>query len=370
MKTAKMLEIFFLGIFLAAGCEIAYAQDPAEEPPAYPGNDAATPGGTAQNGGAIENASYFKDQLAPYGQWVGHESYGEVFVPKVDPTWRPYTNGSWSYTDQGWAWVAAESWGWGPFHYGRWFYDHNIGGWGWVPGTVWSPAWVAWRQGGGYLGWAPLPPSAGFSEEAGLDLGGREIAPSFFTFVAEAALLAPHIATAILPTARNVAIVHNTANITNYTVVDHHIINHGVSAEHIEQVTGRPVVRQRVATLTGSGSGGRFGAFYQPPALAKATPRPEFGRQISPSARNLNSAHERSAMKTREQQGAAPRAGLSAPKKENSQQSDALRRAQQLQERQKQQQQLQQQQQQRQQQNKQEQKPKEKEKEKERKPPQ
>jgi hypothetical protein len=31
-------------------------------------------------------------------------------------------------------------------------------GWGWVPGTMWGPAWVSWRSGGGYAGWAPLPP--------------------------------------------------------------------------------------------------------------------------------------------------------------------------------------------------------------------
>src|SRR6185295_1873761 len=28
----------------------------------------------------------------------------------------------------------------------------------WIPGTLWSPAWVAWRQGRNYVAWAPLPP--------------------------------------------------------------------------------------------------------------------------------------------------------------------------------------------------------------------
>jgi hypothetical protein len=31
-------------------------------------------------------------------------------------------------------------------------------GWCWIPGTLWGPAWVSWRWGGGYVGWSPLPP--------------------------------------------------------------------------------------------------------------------------------------------------------------------------------------------------------------------
>jgi hypothetical protein len=60
-------------------------------------------------------------------------------------------------TEYGWTWVSDWDWGWAPFHYGRWL---TIGGYGWcwVPGTIWGPAWVSWRYGGGYAGWAPLPP--------------------------------------------------------------------------------------------------------------------------------------------------------------------------------------------------------------------
>jgi hypothetical protein len=50
------------------------------------------------------------------------------------------------------------AWGWAPFHYGRWFYSGEVHGWVWVPDTVWGPAWVEWRAGGGYVGWTPLPP--------------------------------------------------------------------------------------------------------------------------------------------------------------------------------------------------------------------
>ena len=103
----------------------------------------------------------FRDALAPHGSWVSTAEYGQVWIPStavVGADFTPYyTGGRWNYTDYGWTWVSDYRWGWAPFHYGRW---HMIGnyGWGWIPGRVWGPAWVHWRMGGGYVGWAPLPP--------------------------------------------------------------------------------------------------------------------------------------------------------------------------------------------------------------------
>lgn len=100
----------------------------------------------------------FYDELTPYGQWVEDEEYGYVWVPDVDDGFRPYfTNGHWVMTEYGNTWVSSYSWGWAPFHYGRWVYDYYYG-WMWVPGYEWGPAWVCWRYGGGYYGWAPLGP--------------------------------------------------------------------------------------------------------------------------------------------------------------------------------------------------------------------
>ena len=86
------------------------------------------------------------------------DDYGYVFQPNVtDPHWAPYTDGHWVYTDAGWTWVSDEPWGWATYHYGRWINIDGTG-WVWVPGYRWAPAWVSWRYGGGYCGWAPLPP--------------------------------------------------------------------------------------------------------------------------------------------------------------------------------------------------------------------
>lgn len=117
----------------------------------------------------------FHDDLSPWGDWLRVEPWGWVWTPwDVEPGWRPYTDGRWVWTDLGWTWVSERPWGWAPFHYGRWTY-HPYYGWLWVPGTDWAPAWVAWRQGHGWIGWAPLPPDIRWRFGIGLDLGGLDL---------------------------------------------------------------------------------------------------------------------------------------------------------------------------------------------------
>jgi len=99
----------------------------------------------------------FYDNLAPYGEWVYDARYGNVFVPYEDPGFRPYTRGHWVMTEYGNTWVSDDPWGWACYHYGRWTYNGYYG-WIWIPGHEWAPAWVSWRYGGGYCGWAPLGP--------------------------------------------------------------------------------------------------------------------------------------------------------------------------------------------------------------------
>ena len=102
----------------------------------------------------------FQSALAPYGTWADDPAYGVIWIPspaQVGDDFTPYaTNGDWLDTEYGWTWSSGYSWGWAPFHYGRWV--SSARGWAWVPGTLWGPAWVSWRAGGGYVGWAPLPP--------------------------------------------------------------------------------------------------------------------------------------------------------------------------------------------------------------------
>jgi hypothetical protein len=150
----------------------------------------------------------FYDQLAPHGEWVqvrpeeiglkpkvasskssindnhllsnllgikdanasSNMDFGMIFVwsPSQDLSvtgtvgenhqYRPYRHGQWVYTDEGWYFRASTRWEETVHHHGRWVYSPTAG-WLWVPGRVWAPAWVNWRQNNDYVSWAPLPPS-------------------------------------------------------------------------------------------------------------------------------------------------------------------------------------------------------------------
>ena len=103
----------------------------------------------------------FYDELAPYGEWVYHPAYGYVWLPRSVPeNWRPFTIGRWISTDEyGWYWDSPEPFAWAVYHYGRWGFDPAYG-WYWVPGDTWAPAWVQWRYGTDYVGWAPIEPDS------------------------------------------------------------------------------------------------------------------------------------------------------------------------------------------------------------------
>jgi hypothetical protein len=134
-----------------------------ETAPADGGTGATGPGADSPTGAVTNESATFQtfyDGLAGQGTWIQTQQFGYVWQPQVtDPNWAPYTDGYWAYSDQGWFWVSNEAWGWATYHYGRWA-NLDGTGWVWVPGYVWAPAWVSWRYGNGYTGWAPLPPDS------------------------------------------------------------------------------------------------------------------------------------------------------------------------------------------------------------------
>jgi hypothetical protein len=141
----------------------------------------------------------FEGELAPYGSWIDMPTYGRVWSPSVNlvgADFYPYaTGGHWVETEYGWTWVSDWSWGWAPFHYGRWL-DVAGFGWCWVPGSIWGPAWVTWRSGGGYAGWAPLPPR-------GITVGPPGSPRTPWRFVVAGQLGASHpafVPTSVIPT--------------------------------------------------------------------------------------------------------------------------------------------------------------------------
>jgi hypothetical protein len=185
--------------------------------------------------------SFFHDRLAPYGHWVMHPRYGWVWYPtSVEAGWRPYTHGDWVLTEEyGWYWDSDYAWGWAPFHYGRWAYDDEYG-WIWVPGPVWAPAWVVWRSGGGYVGWAPMPPAAVWQE--GIGFGGISVDVTFapaWTFCEERYVAAPR--PILVPPARNLTIIKQTTNVTNYVTINNRIVNKSLDIHRIEAAANRRI---------------------------------------------------------------------------------------------------------------------------------
>jgi hypothetical protein len=149
----------------------------------------------------------FYDQLAPHGEWIQVKpeeigmkpkvvtsnsssssrltianllgikdanasdlDFGMIFVWQPSPDmsvnmsvgddheYRPYRHGQWVNTDEGWYFRAPSPWEETIHHHGRWAYSPTAG-WLWIPGRLWAPAWVNWRQNDDYVSWAPLPPS-------------------------------------------------------------------------------------------------------------------------------------------------------------------------------------------------------------------
>jgi Family of unknown function (DUF6600) len=118
--------------------------------------------------------------------------------------------GRWIYTeDSGWYWASDEDFGWIVYHYGRWVFDPDLG-WVWVPAKEWAPAWVQWRSGSQYVGWAPLPP-----DEIVVEYRDE---PDVWVFVRARDFIAPRIATVVLPLRERTVFIRDTV-VVNRTMV-------------------------------------------------------------------------------------------------------------------------------------------------------
>jgi hypothetical protein len=176
----------------------------------------------------------FYDELQPYGTWVSDPQYGDVWVPDVQEDFRPYgTQGHWVLTRYGNTWVSDYPWGWATFHYGRWRYD-NYYGWEWIPGYEWAPAWVSWRHGGGYYGWAPLMPGISISLSFGSDY---RVPNNYWAFAPEAYINRPNVYNYYVPHSRVVNIINNTTIVNNTYVYGGRSYIAGPGATDIQRYT-------------------------------------------------------------------------------------------------------------------------------------
>lgn len=228
----------------------------------------------------------FYDELSPYGEWIDDPDYGYIWVPNVDPDFQPYaTNGRWVMTDYGNTWVSNYDWGWAPFHYGRWNYNRRFG-WCWVPGYEWGPAWVGWRSGGGYYGWAPLGP--------GVSIGiNINIPSSYWIFVPQRYILSTSIHRYYAPRRTVVNVYNRTTIINNTYVYNNHRYYSGPRRSDIQRITRSSVPVHRISNASRPGSGritGRSLEIYRPNVSRSNQARPA---RIT-SADNIRSSANRS----------------------------------------------------------------------------
>ena len=237
--------------------------------------------GVDQGDSAI-SLDYFSDQLAPFGYWLYSDRWGLVWQPADVPNdFHPYyTAGHWIYTDEyGWYWQSQFPWGDIPFHYGRWVNDPDSG-WMWIPGYTWSPGWVTWRSNGQYIGWMPMPPDEAFLSgrgDIGMGIGGFGLSLRFGTgdvgglygysrwygpeynelmfaqnwvFLGAGQIAAEdYRSVAITNPVQVVNIIHQTRNVTNYTVVNNYVVNRSVDVRVVERAAGHPIAVVHAASV-------------------------------------------------------------------------------------------------------------------------
>lgn len=228
-----------LTLLLLGGCLIyvpeRYTSGRAPAEPAPPAADYYSSGPL--------DSGYFYEYLAPYGVWVYMRPHGYVWVPRdIRHGWRPYTRGHWVWTSYGWTWVSLESWGWAVYHYGRWGWDRRLG-WFWVPDVIWAPAWVVWRWGDLYIGWAPAPPGLEFRPGYGFGRRDYVVSENYWVFVRGRNFLDRSLYNWVLPPERNMTVINMTTLNINLRYSGDRIVNEGVPLGHVQLLTNRVVER-------------------------------------------------------------------------------------------------------------------------------
>ena len=201
---------------------------------------------------------FFYDNIGDGGNWIEAGEYGYCWQPTVavsNTSWRPYSDGYWAYTDVGWTWVSYEDFGWATYHYGRWVRLKGRG-WVWAPGREWGPAWVSWRTGGDYVGWAPLPPRRGgdiyvdfspITAQVDLDF---DIGPAYYNFIDVRYIGEPVLRERIFAADQNVTYVSQTVNVTNITYNNSQVYNYGPDYNTLSRYSNRPIQRLTIQRET------------------------------------------------------------------------------------------------------------------------
>jgi len=222
----------------------------------------------------------FYDQLSPYGDWVYDPVYGYVWIPDAGPGFIPYlTNGYWSYTDCGWAWVSGYPWGWAPFHYGRWSFDPVYGAI-WIPGDQWGLAWVVWRRADGCYGWTPMGPDISIRFTFGPEY---YVPPDRWIFVRDRDFCRHDVYDYYIDRSHNAGYLRNSTLILNTRRDDirHGSYITGPGRYEVERASGRSIEPVRIRDYEKPGERlGKDGLAIYRPVIEKNTAK---DRHVAPS---------------------------------------------------------------------------------------
>lgn len=198
------------------------------------------------NGFSLSNLLGIKDAYAESDAslgmifvWKPSADLGVTLVAGETPVYVPYSNGQWINTDAGWYFKAPTPVEETTSHYGRWV-NSPTAGWLWVPGRVWAPAWVDWKQNDGYVAWAPIPPSVYLVD-------GTMIVPLMennnYTIVERRYFLEPSIYkyNKHYYDNSNVILVSEMTGTQGIVVVNNVIINRGPDVNIIQTIYGRNI---------------------------------------------------------------------------------------------------------------------------------
>ena len=225
----------------------------------------------------------FYETLAPYGQWIDDPQFGFVWSPGEDINFRPYyTNGHWVMTEYGNTWISDYPWGWACFHYGRWTYDEYYG-WLWLPDGQWGPAWVSWRYGEGYYGWAPMGPANG----SATPVTSTKCPSDWWVFIPSRYLYSGSYYRFWYGPRDNKKYIKTSAMVTNTFVKGNTSYVTGPSAAQVKQVTGAPVQVYKVRNSKNHNTRvhGEEVRMFRPEEIPKA---PKMGEAISTPPRVIS----------------------------------------------------------------------------------
>lgn len=178
----------------------------------------------------------------------------------------PYNNGQWLNTEDGWYFKASTAPEELTSHYGRWTLDPNLG-WVWLPGRVWAPAWVDWREDADYVAWAPVPPGTYIVNDA---ISVTQVNENRYTIVEKKRFIEPSVYKYRYQYVenKNKIMIKEMTKTDGVIVKNKTVINKGPEVGSIEKASGKKIEQVKIKRVDNKNSVGLADntiSIYTPP---------------------------------------------------------------------------------------------------------